>query len=444
MAIPFSFSQKRNFTLPYPEDFAIFVDGKQHLFYSEKLAVFSPKINQLFICDPTLKSIEFPYKDEKNQFSSIETLVNGGEIVINKDNCDFLSKAATFFENEKLLSSISIFLISSSGTNIFSRLSNNHPIKFIQKELEYIAKEFQSFIENDDICSFPLEYYDAIFNSPSFNFSNDHDLFKWITKMVKKYKSNFVPLYSHINFDNLTPEEIQEFLKNVDISKLNGSLLYSVKSRLTKTEFQNEEADIQYTDKVVEVPPYLQIQSKEFPFVNNGSNESRFEGIFNYISQDGNPQFRGYITMDTGSPRKKKHLHRIINSNEEQDYNWNNYDGISYKKEDQWIIIRFFIYKIRLDAYTFYINKDRSYFSQMKHWKIYGSENGIDWKLLDERDTDVLNKPHSMDTFYCNKGNKNFYSYFKIEQLENFSNTKETTYEMTLTRIELFGEVQKL
>lgn len=452
MAIPFSFSQKCDFTLPYPEDFEICVDGKNYLFYSEKLAVFSPKINQLFICDPTLKSIEFPYSDAKNQFSDIKTLVNGGEIIINKDNIDFLSNAATFFENENLLSSVSKFNISSSQAAIFPRLKNNNPpIKFIQKELEYISEKFQSFISNDNICSLPIEYYDIIFNSPSFKNFDDHQLFKWITKMVEKRGEIFSSLYSHVNLENLTPEELQTFLNHVDMTKISGSLLYSVKPLLDKISPKTEEVNNgytiestnestnEYTDKVVNVPPELQITSKELPYVDSTS-----KGIFNFISQDGNPQYRGYITIKTGNQRKKNYIHRIINTNEEQLFNWNNFDGTTYKKEDQWIIIRFFIYKIKLDAYTFLIDKERAYFSQMKHWKIYGSLNGIDWSLIDEKNTDALNKPHSKETFKCTKGNTNFYSYIKIEQLENFSKEKKDSYEMTLTKVEFFGEIRKL
>lgn len=444
MAIPFSFSQNRNFTPPYPEDFAIYVDGKRYSFYSEKIAVFSPKINQLFMCDPTLTSIQYPYPDSKKQFISIETLINGGEVVINKDNFAFLSKAADFFENDTLLSAISQFLISSSDTAVFSRLNQNQPIKLIQKELEYIAEKFQSLIKTNEVCSLPLEYYNIIFNSPSFKFSDEHELFQWITKMVETHESDFTPLYSHIDFELLTPEEIEIFMKHVDISTLNGSLLYSVKLRLTKTVSKNDDTLIEYSNKVVDVPPYLQIQSKEFPYNNNDDGESNFKGIFYYLSKDGNPQFRGYVTMDTPSVRKKKYLHKLINYNEEQYFNWNNFDGTSYKKEEQWLMIRFLIYKVRLDAYTLYADKERSNFSQMKHWKVLGSNDGSNWSLVDEEDTDILNKPHSYSTFKCKGENKQFYTYFKIEQLENFSSKKETVNEMTLSKFEFFGEVRKL
>lgn len=491
--------------IPYPEDFVISAQGVSYLFYSEKLAVFSPVINNLFRCDPTVRSIQFPFPDTKKQFPLIKAIVNGGSLDINSNNIEFLSNAASFFQNPTLLNAISQYNVANGANKILEHLSSlkppiyDFPAKFFEDEIEFVASNFEQLLSNHILSKFPVYIYDAIFSSPSFPRKTlNLKLYDFVKKLVDKDVA-FSSLFAHIDLLDLPQATINEFLDSPRNDQLNGSLLFSVLSiqkatnktskqkvspppatpqpaiqpeptpelldevqtcepkkeqQTVKQEPQTVKAAkdfstiknapiVPYTEKVVEVPSYLQIDSRVFSY----SRDDPFNGIFNYISRDGNPQYRGYVSMKSAIKSKNKYLSQLITYHESHKKHprWNNYYNNTFTKDTQWLIIRFLIYKVKLTHYSICIYKDKSYYSQMKHWKLYASNDGANWDVIDDRDTNVLNYPNVKCNFEIRPTQK-FYTYFKIEQLENFTINRKSNliYEFGLSLIEFFGELQKL
>ncbi|OHT13611.1 hypothetical protein TRFO_03386 [Tritrichomonas foetus] len=464
----FTFTIPSKVVLPYQKDFTIYVNTpagpKEYKHYLVMLTIFSPKINQLVICDPTITYLNFPIYDTKNEFPLVDSLVEGGEIRIDEHNQEFLTKAAYFFENEEFLKAVSNYYIKYSPQLMFQRLHQNLPVSYYETELKYISENFEMFMEVDLVKELSITQYEVIFNLPEFSVNEDSLLFQWITSLVDNRGPEFISLYTYVYFDSLSTSEIRTFLQKVPISSISGSIWNALIPRLKKKvvknktnekvskshqDFEDEETyrkvnknqntAAEYTDQVIDVPLKLQMISQNLPYMPGG----HFKGIFDYLSDDGNPQYRGYITIDC-SGVKKKFLNRIFYSKVEREYKWNNYNGKGFSENSQWLMVRFLIYKVKLSAYTLAVPQEKADLCQPKHWKLLGSNDGKEWNVVDERNCQDLNRARAIAVFKLN--NNTFYSRFKFVQLENHCKTPkpEEKFEFSLCHVEFFGEVQKL
>ncbi|KAK8881756.1 hypothetical protein M9Y10_044392 [Tritrichomonas musculus] len=460
----FSFTFPINFIPSNEKDFTIHVGPIEYKCHSCYIAAFSPFINRLFICDHSMNEIQYPYNDPNNLFKNIIRLIYGEKIALNEKNIIFFEQAAFFFENEHLLRSVSEYFIKKSREDVINRLQKNHPIKFIEKEIEYVAEHFEDFMNEVSMFQLPLLYYDTIFSCLKFSISDEYIMFHWITKLIQIRGPAFICLYSHAFLECLDETEVNEFLRLVPFENIDGALWKSVLSRLSmrlnskesnedQNQLENPESSIDsnnsnndssqkslvpYTDKVVDVPPELQIISRYFPYREGG----HFKGIFNFISQNGNPQHRGYVTMDCGGT-KRRFLHILVGNYTDTTFKWDNFGGKKCLEKDQWFIIQFLIYKVKLEKYTLSCPEDKPDRSQPKSWRLFGSNNGEDWKLIHEiKNCDRTNTHKPIIVFNCQS--QEFFSYFKFVQLENHSKRPEAKYEFTLNHVEFFGEVQKL
>lgn len=450
----FSFSLPPNYMTRFSPDFIIHVGPKDYECHISYLSAFSPMINRLILCDRTIFEINYPDEDKNLFFQDLIGYIYGQKLAINNLNINFFTKAAIFFENSNLLEVVSNFHIQEDEFYIFNSLHNQFPIQYTENEINYIAEHFKELMNEESMLNLSLFQYDAIFSSTEFSFPDEKALFQWITKLIQIRGTDFISLYSHVLIDRLSLAEVQQFVQMVPADKIEGSLWHVFSSRLTKP--LNEESNngdkgprlmvcadsLEYTDKVVDVPPELRILSQHFPYLQGG----HYNGIFSYISRDRNPQHRGYITMDCGGI-KRRFLCVLVGNYNESGLRWDNFAGKKVNRsleKDQWFTIEFLIYKVRLEYYTLSCPEDKPDKSQPKSWKLLGSNDGNSWTLIHQMtDCKKMNTRKPTMVFKCSQSTE-FYTHFKFVQLENHSKSPESKYEFTLNHIEFFGEVQKL
>ena len=447
-----SFSFKLGYlNFPIPCDFSIFVDQKEHMFHLSRLIAFSPKINSLILSDPTIKRIDYPFSDSIGQFSLIHKLVAGEKIPINKTNIQFLTEAASFFENLELLREVSLYYIENSEAKMLKRIEeqpNKYPLVFIENELNFIAENFDKYSSNNVIKNLSLEQYEALFNSLKFNTQSTEDLFEFICELVDERGHEYSSLFSCLYFDELSPYEMEKLLDKIKIEEVNGSLWHSIIPRLKKklfnenaTEKINNQKVSSYTT-ITELPDQYKIISKYFDF----NKDNKLDGIFNFFSKIGNPEYNKFIKL-TGGGTKMRFANYVFYSEGPYDFVWNNFDAKEKKckEDDQWLCVELLFYKVKLTAYTIAVGYEKKNYTQPREWNLLGSTDGQNWTLIDHRyDCFAMNQPMAIERFVVNKQDK-YYSYFKFVQEANFSNPQqsERRFMFSLSKVEFFGEVQK-
>ena len=431
---------------PYPEDFKIYVSEKVYSCHLVFVAAFSPKINNLILSDPTIHSINYPFNDMNNEFDNLMKLMYGKGIIINEANLDFYNKASIFFENQTLINAVSEFYIcTNSNENILNRLFENYPVKMVELELRYIAKNFNMFIRIQNMMNLPMVYLDAIISAPEFDFDNPHELFAWISKVVKLKGNDYLPLYCHLPFEQLSKNEVLSFSSLKPTDSLSGSLwaAYTRRLAIDVIESSYEElytGDIPYTDKVENIPHELQIIYKAFPYRPNG----HFDGIFAFINTHGNPLWKKYVAMKCGG-NKAKYLNILVGNNYDTNYRWDNFSGERCLQKDQWFSIQFLIYKVKVSKYTLCSIDDKPDKSQPKSWRLYASNDGVNWIILHEViNCQQTNNIKPICVFSLDKPCPDYFTYFKFEQLANHSKSEKNKYEFSLNHVEFFGEMKKL
>ena len=110
--------------------------------------------------------------------------------------------------------------------------------------------------------------------------------------------------------------------------------------------------------------------------------------------------------------------------------------------DPQWVKFHFKKGLISLESYFLKTaDHHRDDWPHLRCWKIYGSQNNIDWYLLGEEENDTLNNPLTEATFSCETNCDLFYRDILLYQsCKGFTNE----YGFGLRRMDLFGRFFQL
>lgn len=445
-----------------PHDFAIIVDGTIYRCHLAVAASFSPLIRNASLCDPTCLQFTADISDENGDFKYVMSYMYGYGLQFTDDNLLFLFKCAQYFDCRALLESTSIiFNDLINPTNVFHQLNQNLPITHLTAQINYVATNFEKLKDNPEFMELPLYIYDGILRENNLSYDTEISLFKWIQSIIDYRGYDFIQLYAHLIFEDLDPSCLQAIHRIVLAEDVAGALWAALKKRLL-CKVQTEEIEFKEEDDLSKTPFFKAPSHIKFAPISKPEENIRgrgklipflpsrpLNGIFSYITAvPGKKNDRssiGIVAFDSGGCKKHRYLPKLIEHNE-FGARWNNFDGKTFKKEDQWICIRLLKHRIALSGYTFSTPATTIDSWQPKSWRIYGSDDGKRWQILEEvRNNDAMNKPNAIVTFSIKNPTRVFFTYFRIEQLENhIQKHSADRYQFCLSAIEFFGVVEEI
>ncbi|KAK8885319.1 hypothetical protein M9Y10_040765 [Tritrichomonas musculus] len=167
-------------------------------------------------------------------------------------------------------------------------------------------------------------------------------------------------------------------------------------------------------------------KSKSIPVLYDGVTTN---GILSKLSQEvhGNVHENKVVTISSSS---SSHCFPYQIANEDFNECW-----MSQNKPEQWIMFDFMNKSIILQNYLIKTHKYSTGSCHLKSWKIEGSNDSEQWKMLDQRDSDILNEEDKVATFECSK-NDTPYRYIRLIQT---GPNHRGDHMLALSRIEFFG-----
>lgn len=415
-----------------------------------QMALFSRQIWLLSLCDPCLREFNIPIPDPDQNFNSvIRYIYLGNSIIINQQNINFFIKLAPFLQNDHLDFQISNYTLGLlNDSNAIPAIEFYSDILLFSAQIQYIVEHFQKLIKSPNLKKLPLNILDVILSNIHYD---DNQLFNWITDLIsnlpKNLSAQYASLYAHINFSHLSQSSLKVFFDRVSTDQINGALWASISSSLCspiKTyQAQNQPLhsgplNNRSEIKEPEFDPSKQLEIK----VNT---DDPFNGVFNYIDRNGGISKNVECKCKGGDPN---YLKNLLTEATEKNRNswWSNYSPEcgGFKKENNWIQFHFLNYSLSLKSYCLSVISEKFNNWQARNWKIYGSSDGQNWDLIDERiNVEKMNRKKVCIIFNLKKPSP-FYSYFRYEQIKNWSNSPSTQFEISLHHVEFFGVLNEL
>ena len=452
----FSLSTNPSFIQKLPPDFEIIVAGVPVTRYKVHLCVaasFSLTIRTWSLCDPVKRFFEYPEPDNRGFFQLIIDFMYGKDITLTPENARFLNMAAAYLENPELLDLTAKYLMQfGMEQDCLKRLVNAPKVSVVIPEITLVSHNFDNLKSLDDMKKLPIYIYDAILGMIDLNIENEKSFFQWINNLVEARGPEFAQLFAHLRIEDLDPASVRLLKSRLTPDMIGGALWKALCKRLlyrTTTEEpptkrkvyppppkanhsaqnvqQNQVSQGQMYAQQSNITQYHQEQPKQANSINRFKHYPYkpghpFNGIFAALRDlhDKNPCSAGLVAMDGGGGPKARFLPKLLDYSN-LDAWWNNYNGNGFNKNDQWITIHFKRHEVVLSDYTLSSPMQYPDSCQPKSWRVYGSNDTVNWELIDEVfNSQKMNKKHPTEVFSIKSQNqKGPFTWFKIEQLQN-------------------------
>lgn len=405
-----------------PKDFTIISKSARYLVHTFRLIGFSPMVRRLLVCDPCKRSLTIPFPDENNALDIVCQFIQGKDVDIAANHLIMLSQYASYFENIDLVHMVAYQF---KKNNFLPKSIENYDYdsSFLSlvAPLNQIKESFVIYMNSQFIFNMPVYILDEILSCLLVQKQIDNKrFFECIYNIVEKniqVNPAYCSLFCHLNFLELKTEELNQFVSICHPDAISGPLWRAVSQRFRKrVQRPNEE---------------------NFPYRGNP-----FFGIFNYFIQNYPDQVgNGTIILDCGG-NKQWALPHLFEPLDHSKW-WENASPLNgiYRQSDAWVYIGFPSMKLRLTHYTISHSLNSANSAQPKHWIVYGADEKENWvKIHEVTNAQELNVPRGTHTYTINNST-DYYSRFKIQQIENFSKKEHLRSKFVLSAIEFFGNL---
>lgn len=392
---------------PLFRDFCLIHRGKKYYVNSLLITSISPKISKLYF-ENSQRMVEVP--PINIDFDQFIDLIYGGDIKIDINNCRFFKFVAEFLEIKQLYDSAAS-IVSKSNTidNVikFADEMISHDIKSCE-EIDLLAKNFEEIVNNDlmNMLSAPLLI--EIISSPYFDV-HDYKLITFIVKLIQndpiKYKELDSYIHSAVNDDCSTFIVLNHPYYN--LNRKPKSIIGLVKEKYTYY-------DTDYT--------------LIYPFPGGEINGLVKRFVKDYGSL---PNRRIYVSSTEPIDENYSVLNLFDGS-----------DNTMFHSKDQpdsFIEIRLLHCKFYLTHYALKAgNSDICDNKCPVSWTIEGSNNGLDWVILDEVEYDIsVYKLNELRVFKVRSICTSF-EYLRFVQKESINRSDNGIF---LSLFDLYGRV---
>ncbi|KAK8871571.1 hypothetical protein M9Y10_007304 [Tritrichomonas musculus] len=361
----------------YDKDFTFVVNSERFDTSTFAADLLSNKISKIHFTDPTLK--EFSIDTEtRGDFNKILNLLNFEIEEISDQDFPFLIEVVNSLEIDKIDINSS-YEEEPTIDNIIGHIKKHqiHPeiyskqldadIQFftshfheLKAKLEREIDEGQTFIDDTII--------EKVISDPKLKLESEEELLEFVNKLYMK-DAKYSPLYEHVEFANVGAEGMKKFIEIFDFNDMTKSIWNSIVYRL--------EEPIQ-TDKVKARHEYV----KEQCLIEIENKENEFDGIFNYLRNNGKINDEVRITF---SSLAYGGTFGLLQYDDREQF---------FETDDEpnsWICFEFKKHEVKPSGYII-----RSYCQDNedhpKSWKLEASKDGQSWVTLDSQtDNDSLN-----------------------------------------------------
>lgn len=430
------------FTTKHSEDSFCFVFGKKEIEMNRFYADFiSPKVSHIHQIDPTFDHLDLT--------DSIQKLKISNEIM-SKDLFENFQRIASGYSidlSEEMSYKIRILSILIDNDEIFNQMNKYFPISTEEETnldscLEYL-KYFEILKRNQnqgllDFVSSHFYLFDvsklqnlsksviySIISNDHLRVSNEDSLYDLITQLFSNendenedqsnYYENKILFYEQIIIEKLSESKFQDLVDSIDLNQMTQFLWNKLKNCFYYQFLKNKKSD----KKVTNYDRYNDSDRIKTIEYDNNINH-RFNGIIYYLG-NGNPKSvvdNHTIEVTSSSVLSDNPNHdakNVVNFSQDE------LSFLSNDKPDSWLLYDFKDRKVKPTHYSIkshgFGEGKGCYHPQT--WRIEGSNDLNDWKILDSRNKDKsLDNKSVSNTFEIqNHLDKNdYFRYIRIRQ----------------------------
>ncbi|KAK8843598.1 hypothetical protein M9Y10_024657 [Tritrichomonas musculus] len=275
-----------------------------------------------------------------------------------------------------------------------------HFLKYLRKDVEYISSNFFSLCEthSSELAELSPTTLERIISNEHLTLNNEDQLVTFLNQLYSHSGKINMNLYEYVIFSNVGLEAISSFVDLFDYNDFNRQLWDSVSRRLKMPVIKtNEDLNVRYKN--------LNFSCKVFP----PQSTDRFSGIIKYLRNKAGDDIGSKISITASSTNGPEY-----NPNNVIIYEDNYKRFQSENIPNSWICFEFKENKVVPTHYQIMPCCSPNY-SNPKSWVIEGSNDDINWELLDERiNCSDLNYPYKPKIFNISNPNKNEFRFIRM------------------------------
>ncbi|KAK8878451.1 hypothetical protein M9Y10_005224 [Tritrichomonas musculus] len=389
-------------------DFCFIFDSKQY-YCSRILASFiSPIVANIFQSDPLCDSFtvdineksESEMNNDKIQFDFdiVIQLMKGESIKIDSSNAEFLVQIGKKLGNselvERITQNLSTYLPPLTPQNVIHRILVRCSLNLnIDTEIDFIASHFIEFGDEELISLGPSLLLQILTSSKKLQIHSESWLLFLIKRMVNAGGNSYKCLYACVDYANLSKDEFETFIDEIDLEDIDEPLWNSLKSCFC--QFKQDELFYKNRNKNEQknnINKKLNLSAIIEP-----SKPENMKGIFTHISEvlGANPSS---VVEVTSSPFNSQYPPENVIDNSSNDTQYFE----SNDEPNSWICFDFKNMRVSLSHYTLKTWFWGPNFQHLKSWIVEGSDDGREWTELDQReDEESLNDALAFRRFKC-------------------------------------------
>ena len=401
-----------------PQDFKFVVGQKEYFCNRFQADFISTKVAELHVQDRRIDTFHVDIDDKYNAFELIMKMMDGQEVEIPDYQIQFIRQIAKLIGNEELINKFSYIDKKIDETDVvqyIQRVEEMHEFGMdCTEEIDFIASNFHC-IDNTAMDCMDINLLHQILGSPNLVLFDESKTFEFIYRQVTKYSREYIDLFKHLVFPNLSGEDMEKFCSVVDFeTEMTPELFEKIKERLShKTPDQSSLYTKRYDTHIIN----CEYKGDKIPST----------GIFGYFRKTYKNPIKEKIIITTTSGNRNSPDLMICSENTSNTFSLS-------QNPTSFLCVQFTNARVLVNGYLFACGKN-SELNNPQNWAIEGSNDGKTWHLIDQRlnNTDLEGNEKS-HYWRCNISKP--YSYIRWRMLR--TGTKYTT----IGKFELYGFIK--
>lgn len=399
------------------EDFTFKTETKEYK-CNRVVAIFmSPAVANAIKSDITMDTFELI--DPTNSFGLIYDMMQGKPLKADSINYEAIFHLANQLKNDELAElMLSYAEIEPSIYNAIKcikikiQLNANY-----EKELNFVIDNIEKF-DIKELAQFGTRFTEKIISK----LKNDEAQFKkiifpLILESIKVNRSDAFLLHPYVKLEYLSKEQISDFIQTMDPRFISPDIWKALILHLSVEQQKLPSSEKDSSKSHNDIPAF----------------QSPFKGILSSMkSQYGADLFaKKYLEIFT-TTGDSENIETLLEPDSKT------YFITSFCKPTEnspAIVFHFFKNRVSISSYSIKSSVHKKGVNHLKSWVIEGSSNGIDWEILDTKQSvDSLDSPNQIMTYRCD--DTSCYWYLRL-RLTNVNVSGK--YQICLSAIEFHG-----
>lgn len=377
----------------YQKDFTFIVNGVKYETSKLVADLLSLKISKIHFSDPTVDKYVIRTHSRGN-FERVLSLVEFNQNELIDDEIPFFTEIVQELCIDKI--DINIFKEKLNVNNVIDQIKKHEKLQYFfsdefSKEIDFLSENFYKLNETqiDDLLSLSEETIERIISNENLTLKEEDQLFNLISKLWEENNGYFY-FFEYVIFENISKESFEDFLRNIsDFQNMSFGIWKSLLNRILN---EKSEMTRKYRDL------------NDFPVPNNSKD---LNGIVSYLqksSKDSEEVVIKYSSIGGGDPNN------LLKINEKSK------GFYTANKQNSWICFEFKNHEICPKGYTIISQHHGKNRSHPRFWNIEGSNDYVNWKVIDSKDCPDLNGSFIAKTFTISNPENEKFKYLRIRQ----------------------------